>query len=210
MRHGQGEHSSAVNKDGKSVRDAPLTQHGKDQCAERCKTFQSHDKIDLLLASPLRRALQTCVLSFAPSIARGQKILALPMAEEASDDPCDTGSPVDVLRKEFPDIVLFDHVEHGWYLHEGEYLRRFIRDRDEKEIVLVTHGFFAHYLTGDVNEKGEQTTGWWQETELRTFDFVDGGEKATIKETEESLLRNGVVGKDGQVVDRSEERGKPA
>ncbi|KAK0904273.1 hypothetical protein LTR91_012801 [Friedmanniomyces endolithicus] len=198
MRHGQGEHSSAVNKDGKSVRDAPLTQHGKDQCAERCKTFQSHDKIDLLLASPLRRALQTCVLSFAPSIARGQKILALPMAEEASDDPCDTGSPVDVLRKEFPDIVLFDH------------LRRFIRDRDEKEIVLVTHGFFAHYLTGDVNEKGEQTTGWWQETELRTFDFVDGGEKATIKETEESLLRNGVVGKDGQVVDRSEERGKPA
>jgi len=133
------------------------------------------------------------------------------------------GSPVDVLRKEFPDIVLFDHVEHGWYLHEGEYavdpkalnaraakLRRFIRDRDEKEIVLVTHGFFAHYLTGDVNEKGEQTTGWWQETELRTFDFVDGGEKATIKETEESLLRNGVVGKDGQVVDRSEERGKPA
>ena len=121
------------------------------------------------------------------------------------------GSPVDVLRKEFPDIVLFDHVEHGWYLHEGEYavdpkalnaraakLRRFIRDRDEKEIVLVTHGFFAHYLTGDVNEKGEQTTGWWQETELRTFDFVDGGEKATIKETEESLLRNGVVGNDGQ------------
>ncbi|KAK0346597.1 hypothetical protein LTR02_008892 [Friedmanniomyces endolithicus] len=223
MRHGQGEHSSAVNKDGKNVRDAPLTQHGKDQCAERCKNFPSHDKIDLLLASPLRRALQTCVLSFAPSIARGQKILALPMAEEASDDPCDTGSPVEVLKKEFPDIVLFDHVEHGWYLHEGEYavdpkalnaraakLRRFIRDRDEKEVVLVTHGFFAHYLTGDVNEKGEQTTGWWQETELRTFDFVDGGEKAVLRETGESLQRNGVVSKDGQAVQRSEQSDKPA
>ncbi len=45
MRHGQGEHSSAVNKDGKNVRDAPLTQHGKDQCAERCKNFPSHDKV---------------------------------------------------------------------------------------------------------------------------------------------------------------------
>jgi len=145
------------------------------------------------------------------------------MAEEASDDPCDTGSPVEVLKKEFPDIVLFDHVEHGRYLHEGEYavdpkalnaraakLRRFIRDRDEKEVVLVTHGFFAHYLTGDVNEKGEQTTGWWQETELRTFDFVDGGEKAVLRETEESLQRNGVVSKDGQAVQRSEQSDKPA
>lgn len=123
------------------------------------------------------------------------------MAEEASDDPCDTGSDPSELIKEFPEVD-FNHVKHGWWLHEGEYatdptslnmraakLRRWIRDRPEKECALVSHGFFNHYLTGDVNDRGEQTTTWWQETELRTFYFVDGDEQAMIKETEESLKR---------------------
>jgi broad specificity phosphatase PhoE len=168
------------------------------------------NQVELLLASPLRRALQTCELSFAPVVKRGLKIVALPIAEEASDAPCDTGSEVDVLKAEFPDIVDFDHVKHGWYVHEGEYavdpkslnaraakLRRFIRDRPEKEVVLVSHGFFNHYITGDVNEKGEQTTPWWKETELRTFVFLDGGEEAMIKETDESMLRRGAM-EDGE------------
>lgn len=142
------------------------------------------------------------------------------MAEEASDAPCDTGSEVDILKQEFPNSVDFDHVKHGWFLHEGEYavdpkslnaraakLRRFIRDRPEKEIVLVSHGFFNHYITGDVNGKGEQTTPWWQETELRTFFFVDGGEEAMVTETDESMLRRGAR-EDGLIINRPENRGK--
>lgn len=78
-------------------------------------------QVELLLASPLRRALQTCALSFAPCIERGLKIIALPMAEEASNAPCDTGSDPEVLKSEFPDKVDFDAVKEGWYLHEGEY-----------------------------------------------------------------------------------------
>ncbi|KAH9807343.1 Phosphoglycerate mutase family [Teratosphaeria destructans] len=130
------------------------------------------------------------------------KVLALPIAEEASDAPCDTGSDIEILRKEFPEKVDFEYVKSGWYLHEGEYatdpkalnaraakLRRFIRGRPEKEIVLVTHGFFAHFLTGDVDEEGKQTTPWWGETELRTFRFVDDEEAAMIEEVEESGAR---------------------
>lgn len=52
-------------------------------------------------------------------------------------------------------------------------------------------GFFNHYLTGDVDNNGKQTTPWWEETELRTFTFVDGDENAAIKETEESLTARG-------------------
>lgn len=91
------------------------------------------------------------------------KIIALPYAEEASDDPCDTGSEVDVLKAEFPDVD-FDHVRHGWYLHEGEYavdpkslnaraakLRRFIRDRPEKEIILVAHGECRFHVFGNID-----------------------------------------------------------
>lgn len=141
------------------------------------------------------------------------------MAEEASSAPSDTGSEPEVLLQEFPDAVDFDHVKHGWYLHEGDYatdpaplnaraakLRRWIRDRPEKEVALVSHGFFNHYLTGDVDEKGEQTTPWWEETELRTYVFVEGSEVAIIRETEESLMRRGKV-EDGVIINRPGERG---
>ncbi|KAK3669324.1 hypothetical protein LTR78_010786 [Recurvomyces mirabilis] len=222
MRHGQGYHSEAVTKNGHQVHDPHLTPKGREQCADRCAEFKNHDSIELLLASPLRRALETCKLTFTPCIDRGMRIIALPMAEEASDAPCDTGSEADILKQEFPKAVDFDHVKYGWFLHEGEYavdpkslnaraakLRRFIRDRPEKEVALVSHGFFNHYVTGDVNEKGEQTTPWWQETELRTFRFVDGGEEAMIKETDDSMLRRGAV-EGGLIVNRPENRGKDA
>jgi hypothetical protein len=104
-------------------------------------------------------------------VDRGLKIIALPMAEEASDAPCDTGSELEVLQAEFPNNIDFDHVKHGWWLHEGEFafepkalisraakLRRWIKARPEKEIVLVAHGFFNHFLTGDVDIEGNQTT----------------------------------------------------
>ena len=78
-------------------------------------------QVELLLASPLRRALQTCALAFKPCVERGLTIIALPMAEEATGDPCDTGSEVEELEKDFPESVDFDHVKHGWWVHEGEY-----------------------------------------------------------------------------------------
>lgn len=124
----------------------------------------------------------------------------MPGAEEASSDPCDTGSDPGVLKSEFPGVD-FNMVHDGWFEHSGIYattpealsarareLRRFVRSRKEKEVVLVSHGFFNHYMTGDVNEKGEQTTGWWKETELRTFTFEsEEDEDAKIVETQESL-----------------------
>ena len=73
--------------------------------------------------------------------------------------------------------------------------------------MLVSHGFFNHFLTGDVDEEANQTTPWWAEGELRTYRFVDekeaasvpafigggstvdGQDGAMIKETEESLRR---------------------
>jgi len=75
-------------------------------------------------------------------------------------------------------------------------------------VVLVARGFFNHFLTGDVDKEGNQKTPWWEETELRTFRFVEDGEEADpafygggrtvdgedaamIRETEESLKRMG-------------------
>lgn len=157
-----------------------------------------------------------------PCVARGLRIVALPYAEEASDAPCDTGSEVELLKVLFPEHVDFDNVKHGWWVHEGEFafdtkalisraakLRRWLKNRPERAIVLVAHGFFNHFLTGDVDEEGNQSTPWWNEAELRTYTFVedpnssdsaafigggsthDGEDSAMIKETEESLKRLG-------------------
>ncbi|KAI7119156.1 hypothetical protein KC316_g18583 [Hortaea werneckii] len=220
MRHGQGWHSEAVSPNGHQIHDPWLTPTGEQQCRDRCEGFQRHEQIELLLASPMRRALQTCHLTFEPVVKRGKKIVALPIAEEASDAPCDTGSEVDILQADFPDIVDFDNVKYGWWHHDRELavdppslnaraakLRRFIRDRPEKEVVLVSHGFFNHYLTGDVNDKGEQTTPWWEETELRTFSFVEDDERAMIRETDESMRRRGAK-EEGPRLNRPKERGK--
>lgn len=129
--------------------------------------------MELLLASPLTRAIQTCLIAFEPCLERGLKIVALPIAEEALGDPCDTGSPLDVLKQRFPDHVDFEYMKYGWYKHEGEFaldpksllaraakLRRFVRDRPEKEVVLVAHGFINHYIAGEVNENGEWFAPW--------------------------------------------------
>ena len=127
---------------------------------------------------------------------------------------------MDLLKAEFPDKVDFDNVKHGWWVHQGEYafepkaliaraakLRRWIKERPEKEVALVAHGFFNHFLTGDVDENGDQTTPWWNEAELRTYTFVeassledfpayvggtpsvDGEDGAMIRETTQSLQR---------------------
>lgn len=79
---------------------------------------------------------------------------------------------MDVLREEFGEVD-FDFLKEEWFLRQGEFstdakavnerakkLRKWIKQRPEKEIALVSHGFFNHFLTGEVNDQGEQTTPW--------------------------------------------------
>ena len=157
---------------------------------------------------------------------KGLTVIALPHAEEVSDTPSDTGSPVEVLREEFGVKVDFDHLKNAWYKHEGEFaidpkavnaratsLRKWIKARPEKEIAMVSHGFFSHFLTGDVDDHGQQTTPWWNEAELRTYKFVEGDDKmARIEETQESLASRGGVGEGGHygltIVNDPAQRGK--
>ncbi|KAF7190552.1 putative phosphatase SPAC5H10.03 [Pseudocercospora fuligena] len=212
MRHGQGFHSAEINKDGHLIRDPNLTDKGKEQCRQTCRAFERYQQVELLLASPMRRAIQTCQIAFAPCIERGMKVLALPHAEEVSEAPSDTGSDVQVLKEEFGDGVDFQFVNDGWWKHEGEYatdpkavnaraakLRHWIKARPEKEIALVSHGFFNHFLTGDVDDNGQQTTPWWNEAELRSYTFFEqDDELAMIHETQGSLIARGGHLEDGK------------
>lgn len=114
------------------------------------------------------------------------KIIAMPYAQEVSDEPMDTGSEIAVLQKHFGDQVDFSECFDGWNKNEGimatgpnalqaraARVRKWLRARPEKEIVLVAHGNFNHFLTGDVDDQGNQTTGYWQHAELRTYRFAE-------------------------------------
>lgn len=171
VRHAEGYHQLPRDHPHVHIRDALLTETGKQQAKEFCSTFPYHDRTDLLCASPLQRTLQTAQLAFAPELGRGMTILAVPEAMEAGPDPSDTGSPASNLRKNFDSgVVDFHLLTEDWFVKAGinapndphlreraRRLRHFLRARPEKNIVLVTHGLFAHYVTEHVDPDGHQT-----------------------------------------------------
>jgi len=202
VRHAEGFHNSS--KGGEGIHDPLLTEKGQEQCRKLCKDFPHHDKIELLMASPMKRTIQTCKISFAPVVERGQRILLMPLAQESSDEPMDTGSTDEEITKEFGDLVDFHRLKDFpyWNRNVGQFdttpearierarkLRAEIRARPEKEIALVTHGSFAHSITGNMTMEGEETTRMWQNAECRTFTFNEEDEYAQLIETEESKQR---------------------
>jgi len=173
VRHAAGLHQRPDGTSDTSLHDAELSPHGRLQCAEfRRSTFPParYDFIDLLCASPLRRTIQTAQLAFEPCLERGMRVVCLPDAQEATADPSDTGSTVDELVERFGEQGMdYSHMTPQWYEKTGRNavgvealrararaLRKWLGGREEREIVLVTHGVFAHYLTGDVDDEGRQ------------------------------------------------------
>lgn len=171
VRHAEGYHQ--ITPDGDNIRDPDLTPYGIDvQCAHLREIFPSHAAVSLLCSSPMRRAIRTALTAFAPEVTRGMRIRALPDAQEARNVASDTGVGAAELRKTFADdVVDYALVTGDWYHKSGPYatdmaslqararrLRRYLRDDCEgEEVVLVTHGLFAHYLTGNIDESGRQT-----------------------------------------------------
>lgn len=111
----------------------------------------------------------------------------------------DTGSKPEVLDEIFGDLVDLSETTEHWNKNVGIFasnpetmilraskLRQKIRDRSEKEIVLVSHGVFLHAMAGNYSTDGEQLTRQWENTECRSYTFNDD-EEATLVETEESI-----------------------
>jgi broad specificity phosphatase PhoE len=170
VRHAQGYHNlSAANQ---QIRDPKLTPVGEEQCATLCAAFPFHDRITHLVASPMRRTMYTCLLSFPPAIAAGKKIVALPEIQEVSSLPCDMGSTPEDLAAEFdPAQVDLSLVTPSWTdkspespwepeiekLEERARQARFwLRElgkqsagETEAHVAVVSHGGFLHFLTQD-------------------------------------------------------------
>lgn len=211
VRHAQGVHNLSLQNH--QLLDPSLTRYGEEQCRNLARIFPYHNKIELLVSSPLVRCLQTTIISFDMEISSGQVILAHPDAQETLNVPCDTGkNPEDLMKFLSGKPVDLSLVHDGWNSKEGRYsesvdavanrakdLRQWLRDRPEKHIVLVTHGGFLHWFTEEWT-KAERKAGTaevgtsWANAEFRSYEFVGSSDNATLTETVASKkLRLGAV-----------------
>ncbi|KAK4691538.1 hypothetical protein P7C71_g5479, partial [Lecanoromycetidae sp. Uapishka_2] len=200
IRHAEGYHQLPPSHPDISLHDPELTPNGREQCQRLRVQFTRHEQVDLLCASPMRRTLLTALLAFEPEVARGLNIVAVADAQESTSAPADTGSPPSTLIREFGDRIDCHNLSDDWYVKTGHNavddislfararaLRQWLRGRKEKEIVVVTHGSFAHFITGDINEHGEQIGGYWNNVMERSFCFQhEKDDDAKFVETVES------------------------
>lgn len=233
VRHAEGVHNLSVENE--AIHDPDLTPRGLRQCAELRATFPFHKDIRCLVASPMRRTLHTCIEAFGREEL--YPIAALDLLQEVSDASCDTGSERDVLTREFGHRVAVDMVRADWTmkgsdgLHEPaiiklharakearHVLRKLVQGLDtDSHIVVVSHGGFLPFLTGDWQEMtltpGEFRSGsltysiiqritdcclplatGWANCEYRSYKFVDlagDDNEAALREISESRHRHG-------------------
>ncbi|KAJ3916629.1 phosphoglycerate mutase-like protein [Lentinula edodes] len=180
-RHAQAEHN--VDED-YFIPDAPLTPLGRRQAEELySQTTELQQSADLLVTSPLKRTLQTTIIGYRGLRARLESqdspkpIVVLSRLQEVNDFPCDTGSSRNELEQidEFAGIN-FESLEDDWNSKQGNsgavkararWVRRWLRDRPEQNIVVVAHG--------DILRQP------WANTEVRRFTFMhDNDDEAKL------------------------------
>lgn len=171
IRHGVSEMNVAlsakpwgsINFSDPGIFDAPLTQLGIDQASNT-----PPPSVDLVVSSPLTRALQTTQGVFGTN----QKVLALPLASERVYLSSDVGTPTPILRERWPNVSFDRMPEEWWYRGDknlewrppGEYLcpgepkkefmermaalKKWLLGREEDSIALVCHWGVCYSLTG--------------------------------------------------------------
>ncbi|GAB7363414.1 hypothetical protein MBLNU230_g3691t1 [Neophaeotheca triangularis] len=201
VRHAQGYHN--LNIANHALRDPKLTSYGEEQCRRLAKDFPSKS-VDLIVASPIVRTLNTSLIGFEEVIkSKGLKVVAIPELQETSDLPCDTGSSPEDLAKVYEGKpVDLSRVKADWTDKQGKFAptasaiearakeaRQWLMARPEKEIVVVTHGGFLHYFTEDWTGDNRFPGTGWANTELRSYNFNTNDADPRLVELTESRRR---------------------
>ena len=138
--------------------DTPLVQLGMEQSNGLRKTWEERDETELVIVSPSKRTLDTATNIF---LGYTGKMLALDCVMEypQGHDICNKRKNKNYLSKLYPHID-FSYIktnEPKWlerceYLKElkarTEELKKFVQERPEKKIVLVSHSSYIKTLMG--------------------------------------------------------------
>ncbi|EFX01479.1 phosphoglycerate mutase family protein [Grosmannia clavigera kw1407] len=209
VRHAEGWHNIAI--ENQRIQDPVLTDRGEKQCDNLRATYPHGKKLNMLVASPMQRTLQTCILSFGELAPSGTIVVAIPELQELSTLPSDVGSDPSVLHKLFGDQVDFSRVKPGWNNKSADTpfeptipkieararkARCTLRELTahlggDDHIAVVSHGAFLHFLTEDFHGVPPERATGWENTEYRSYVFADptgADENATLQEMAESRI----------------------
>lgn len=169
-----------------SIKDPPLSELGRAQCAELSKALPERlpddlkSNIGLIICSAMYRTCETAVLSLGWLIEKGIPIQAHAGWQENSSKLCDTGSPIPVVAQQFPQID-FSHVDPVFpdkispAATKYKYIKKNLLERaqsdleelyhrPERVIVVVSHSaFMRQAVTGD----------HYFNADYRIYDFED-------------------------------------
>jgi broad specificity phosphatase PhoE len=209
IRHAQALHNVAGDW---SFRDPKLSELGEEQSRELHESLKASkigNEVELIVVSAMRRTLQTATIGLDWLIKKGIKVMPDGNWQENADKPCDTGSPIQAMEKEFPDYD-FSTVDPSYpdkttnlsqnpyaftqkaILARGQTCLEALYERPEKVIAVVLHSGF---LRTAVCHRMFFNADW----RVFTFDeaaMARSSEKSFIlKESQETEGRGGGMGR---------------
>ena len=139
--------------------DPPLSPKGEEQCRNRAFFLQASE-FDLVICSPLTRALQTLDLVLPNHNVR---TIVTPLVKERRDRLADTGKPLSTLKvlqpkyeflhfddELWPGQENFKPESHGEFLERIFKFQKFFSKVKEEKILIVSHGNFIKTLRGSM------------------------------------------------------------
>ena len=179
IRHGQAKHN--VDWRALDEKDPPLTEAGikqvEDLRAMILNEFPRYfDDVELVIVSPLRRALKTMMILFGNrgNGIYGKAIMVEPIAAERGNKLCDIGIKKGDLLEEFPEVKLLKtmrELKKKWWKYPEEMtefknrmlrLKLWIQSRPEENILLITHDGVIQALTSEKLMNAELTVATWE------------------------------------------------
>jgi len=176
LRHGQSLYNAA--KVDPMINDAALTEKGRRQAKRAARKLKRIQGVELVVVSPLTRALQTMEIALRSQVEKGTPVFVNPLAREITCGSDDLGSTPEQLQERFPSLD-FSHLDRVWWYtgtsgddqgdpnlsyqryRESEFdepkrvyqprlaaLKKWILKRKEPVIVVVAHNRVIEKLTG--------------------------------------------------------------
>lgn len=173
------------------IRDSPLTELGRNQCSEQRRQVVQQYQLQpqLVIASPLHRALLTAQMTFQDAMDQGVDFVAHSACrEELGILTCNWRRPLSDTLREYPHfdfgLLLADEEEEDslWSptekeaaIHQSQriydFLVDYVRVQPQEEIAVVGHSAWLFTMCNAVIDCGgdEQLASWFETSEIRSM-----------------------------------------
>lgn len=160
--------------------------------------FPIAQKISLIISSPMRRTLQTTQQGLGWLIARGVPVVLRPEWQENSAKPCDTGTAIEKMAKDFPDFD-WSTVDPTYPAKTGLYAfnkksltqrgveaRKWLKERPEEVVAVVSHHGFLRVGASSCR---------YENADFRIFEFGPGQDGLELVQWEVTDKKGGGLGR---------------